>query len=180
MLPHLWYSPAYANGKCIDTLTCNMSRIDNATLQLTLTNQAVTGGRSCKVRVYAVNYNVLRRMCEEKSIKTKSASVGYTSQRNIPCCGKSLKVLLPLDARHQGPRLITVPKGKNVEHWVIRRWCLIYTIPETERVWVVNIVFPVTSLIGGVMGNLGSPLEIQSASLRKQERYCDYVGHGWS
>jgi len=44
--------------------TCNMSRIDNATLQLTLTSQAVTGGRSVKVRVYAVNYNVLRKMCE--------------------------------------------------------------------------------------------------------------------
>lgn len=42
--------------------TCNMSRIDNATLQLTLTSQAVTGGRSVKVRVYAVNYNVLRIM----------------------------------------------------------------------------------------------------------------------
>ena len=42
--------------------TCNMSRIDNATLHLTLTANAVTGGRSCKVRVYAVNYNVLRIM----------------------------------------------------------------------------------------------------------------------
>jgi hypothetical protein len=42
--------------------TCNMSRIDNATLHLTLTSQAVTGNRSCKVRVYAVNYNVLRIM----------------------------------------------------------------------------------------------------------------------
>ena len=42
--------------------TCNMSRIDNATLHLTLTAAAVTGGRSCKVRVYAVNYNVLRIM----------------------------------------------------------------------------------------------------------------------
>ena len=42
--------------------TCNMSRIDNATLHLTLTPDAVTGGRSCKVRVYAVNYNVLRIM----------------------------------------------------------------------------------------------------------------------
>lgn len=42
--------------------TCNMSRIDNATLQLTLTPAAVTGGRSVKVRVYAVNYNVLRIM----------------------------------------------------------------------------------------------------------------------
>jgi hypothetical protein len=42
--------------------TCNMSRIDNATLQLTLTRAAVTGGRSNKVRVYATNYNVLRIM----------------------------------------------------------------------------------------------------------------------
>ena len=47
--------------------TCNMSRIDNATLNLTLTNNSVyeaAGGssRSAKVRVYAVNYNVLRIM----------------------------------------------------------------------------------------------------------------------
>ena len=45
--------------------TCNMSRIDNATLQLTLTQRAVrrgTSSRSCSVRVYATNYNVLRIM----------------------------------------------------------------------------------------------------------------------
>jgi hypothetical protein len=42
--------------------TCNFSRIDNATLQLTLTAQSVKAGRSCKVRIYAVNYNVLRIM----------------------------------------------------------------------------------------------------------------------
>jgi len=42
--------------------TCNMSRIDNATLHLTLTPESVAGNRSCKVRVYAVNYNVLRIM----------------------------------------------------------------------------------------------------------------------
>jgi len=40
--------------------TCNMSRIDNATLQLTLTANAVSG--DAKVRVYATNYNVLRIM----------------------------------------------------------------------------------------------------------------------
>ena len=40
--------------------TCNMSRIDNATLQLTLTANAVNG--DAKVRVYATNYNVLRIM----------------------------------------------------------------------------------------------------------------------
>ena len=42
--------------------TCNMSRIDNATLQLTLTNDAVSCNRTCKVKVFATNYNVLRIM----------------------------------------------------------------------------------------------------------------------
>jgi hypothetical protein len=41
--------------------TCNMSRIDNATLQLTLT-AATTATEDAKVRVYATNYNVLRIM----------------------------------------------------------------------------------------------------------------------
>ena len=39
--------------------TCNMSRIDNATLQLQLTPNA---GLGSKIRVYATNYNVLRIM----------------------------------------------------------------------------------------------------------------------
>ena len=42
--------------------TCNMSRIDNATLQLTLTAATVASGADAKVRVYATNYNVLRIM----------------------------------------------------------------------------------------------------------------------
>merc|ERR1712196_68142 len=42
--------------------TCNMSRIDNATLQLTLTANTVSGSSDAKVRVYATNYNVLRIM----------------------------------------------------------------------------------------------------------------------
>lgn len=42
--------------------TCNFSRIDNATLQLTLTRETVENNRSAKVRIYAVNYNVLRVM----------------------------------------------------------------------------------------------------------------------
>jgi len=41
--------------------TCNMSRIDNATLQLTLTSKTVAA-HDAKVRVYATNYNVLRIM----------------------------------------------------------------------------------------------------------------------
>ena len=42
--------------------TCNFSRIDNATLQLVLSNATVEGTRTAKVRVYATNYNVLRIM----------------------------------------------------------------------------------------------------------------------
>ena len=42
--------------------TCNFSRIDNATLQLVLSNATVTGTNTAKVRVYATNYNVLRVM----------------------------------------------------------------------------------------------------------------------
>ena len=42
--------------------TCNFSRIDNATLQLVLSNATVAGVNTAKVRVYATNYNVLRVM----------------------------------------------------------------------------------------------------------------------
>jgi hypothetical protein len=42
--------------------TCNFSRIDNATLQLVLSNATVAGTNTAKVRVYATNYNVLRVM----------------------------------------------------------------------------------------------------------------------
>ena len=46
--------------------TCNFSRIDNASLILTISPEsvAVTNDKkkTCKVRVYAVNYNILRVM----------------------------------------------------------------------------------------------------------------------
>ena len=42
--------------------SCNFSRIDNATLQLVLSNATVQGTSTAKVRVYATNYNVLRVM----------------------------------------------------------------------------------------------------------------------
>jgi len=42
--------------------SCNFSRIDNATLQLVLSNNTVSGVSTAKVRVYATNYNVLRIM----------------------------------------------------------------------------------------------------------------------
>ena len=42
--------------------TCNLSRIDNTTLQLAVSNNAVGPNTSSTVRVYATNYNVLRIM----------------------------------------------------------------------------------------------------------------------
>jgi len=42
--------------------SCNFSRIDNAVLQLVLSAPTVQGVATAKVRVYAVNYNVLRVM----------------------------------------------------------------------------------------------------------------------
>jgi hypothetical protein len=42
--------------------SCNFSRIDNAVLQLVLSAGTVSGSATAKVRVYAVNYNVLRVM----------------------------------------------------------------------------------------------------------------------
>lgn len=42
--------------------SCNFSRIDNAVLQLVLSAPTVAGVATAKVRVYAVNYNVLRVM----------------------------------------------------------------------------------------------------------------------
>jgi hypothetical protein len=42
--------------------SCNFSRIDNAVLQLVLSSGTVAGTATAKVRVYAINYNVLRVM----------------------------------------------------------------------------------------------------------------------
>ena len=42
--------------------SCNFSRIDNAVLQLVLSSPTVSGTATAKVRVYAVNYNVVRIM----------------------------------------------------------------------------------------------------------------------
>jgi hypothetical protein len=42
--------------------SCNFSRIDNATLQLVLSQRTISSGATAQVRVYAINYNVLRIM----------------------------------------------------------------------------------------------------------------------
>jgi len=57
--------------------SCNMSRIDNATLVLTLSNNTVGGGKTAKVRIYATNYNVLRVM---SGINGKRPALPVSSQ----------------------------------------------------------------------------------------------------
>jgi hypothetical protein len=53
--------------------TCNFSRIDNATLSLTLTPASVAGSRTVKVKVFAINYNVLR--IKDSSEKYQASTV---------------------------------------------------------------------------------------------------------
>jgi len=76
--------------------TCNFSRIDNATLQLVLSNATVEGTKTAKVRVYATNYNVKKlsalksypsRLREKWSCKKSVRRSQYASVASgIVCC----------------------------------------------------------------------------------------------
>lgn len=66
------YSFALAPEEHQPSGTCNFSRIDNATLQLQLTNKAARGS---KIRVYAFSYNVLRIMSGINDIFQKVTEV---------------------------------------------------------------------------------------------------------
>ena len=52
--------------------TCNFSRIDNATLQYTVTPKTFHGNAAAKVRIFAINYNVLRIMSGKPTYAAKS------------------------------------------------------------------------------------------------------------
>jgi hypothetical protein len=72
--------------------TCNFSRIDNATLQLVLSNATVEGTKTAKVRVYATNYNVLRIMSG-----IKKSMLQYTMKYNVlTFCPKQLAAILDI------------------------------------------------------------------------------------
>jgi hypothetical protein len=76
--------------------TCNMSRIDNATLQLTLT-PATVASRTAKIRVYAVNYNV------NSALKSHTEKVKWLVGNLFPAihlaAGSSLELTIPLKIR---------------------------------------------------------------------------------
>lgn len=54
--------------------TCNFSRIDNATLQLSLTANTVNQG-GARIKVFAVNYNVLKTVSRKASCRLHSSHV---------------------------------------------------------------------------------------------------------
>jgi hypothetical protein len=69
--------------------SCNFSRIDNAVLQLVLSSGTVAGTATAKVRVYAVNYNVLRVMSGINSNKQLCPKTTRRRQTG-PVCGKNV------------------------------------------------------------------------------------------
>lgn len=96
----------------------NMSRIDNAVLQLTLT----TGTAAVKLRVYAVNYNVFnwtQKVNQEIGLLVK---ILYEIFATLSNCGNLLRAFTTTFIwKHlKGTRLITVPNGNNVNDWTIR------------------------------------------------------------
>jgi hypothetical protein len=72
--------------------TCNFSRIDNATLQLVLSNATVEGTKTAKVRVYATNYNVLRIMSGINEFTLQYTLLHYV----LTSCSKQLAAILDI------------------------------------------------------------------------------------
>ena len=159
--------------------TCNMSRIDNATLQLTLTKSD-----PAKVRVYAVNYNVLRIMSgmgglalkiarAEKlqaivnlaltivkslwiQAKNPVASIGYL-RCDISCCGKLLKLVLPTDRRKLVPAKKKLGYGHKKQDT---------TMDNPHAYWLTE---PGRQRLNGYGWVLTHLLKIQSSFLRNLE-----------
>lgn len=141
--------------------TCNMSRIDNATLQLTLSAQTLMGtNKTAKIRVYAVNYNVnvalksylirqngllsyINQLCShEEPVASCNKSL---LQRNTLLIGKPLRAFFTKDYFEKN----SLAKSKNLGIVKVRKIgqpaCLLPTVcklpnhgraSETERVLV--------------------------------------------
>jgi hypothetical protein len=104
-----WVQPFQAHTRCPDeginvysfalrpeehqpSGTCNFSRIDNATLQLVLSNATVEGTKTAKVRVYATNYNVLRIMSGINEFTIQYTMIHYV----LTSCSKQLAAILDI------------------------------------------------------------------------------------
>ena len=115
--------------------TCNMSRIDNATLMFTLKS----GMGATRIKVFALNYNVKKCVKKLHATIIRALIVGkhlsprvditdaFVASRLRICdttgCGKPLRALTTTLGLNlpRGTRLIAVPNGKKVRDWAIRR-----------------------------------------------------------
>ena len=97
--------------------TCNMSRIDNATLNLTLTRGSVektvnnsTQSRTVKVRVYGVNFNVKNAIALKSYPTREHGIVSCVKSVRPPCTRPVASGLPPLKrSRSQDPLLFGKP-----------------------------------------------------------------------
>lgn len=139
--------------------TCNMSRIDNATLQLTLTAEAVGGTtKTVKVRVYAVNYNVLRIMSGMGGLKNQGQKAMGKNNIKFPLASVCLIIQMqhtllfgkPLRAFHtkvdsernnwlgNNPGMVKVERIGQSAYLLPNNLIKVNgRVSETERVWVV-------------------------------------------
>lgn len=106
----------------------NMSRIDNATLNLTLT----TGTQAIQLRLYTTNYNVLYNMGLKVNLEINLLMKKQCFFVTLSKCEKLLKLIIPklnLDLIGQE---IELGYGNNLLNWTIRSKFL-YKICSTTK-----------------------------------------------
>ncbi len=76
--------------------TCNFSRIDQATLMLVLSAGAVANTNTAKVRVYSVNYNILRVLSGMAGVASKFSNKLMKRIFNIISKAEIMRMFVPL------------------------------------------------------------------------------------
>jgi hypothetical protein len=186
-----WVQPYQAHTRCPDeginvysfalrpeehqpSGTCYFSRIDNATLQLVLSNATVEGTKTAKVRVYATNYNVLRIMSGIKNT-----------------CSKQLAAILVICS------LIWINSVKQICDYYITLYNQLVCVLNTEATFLncgdILNVFSTTSFDENHMNTRGNDLwhsnNEKNWTIRSQDPKCvnasiwvrfrDYNEMGW-
>ncbi len=142
--------------------TCNFSRIDNATLNLILSNNTVGAALTAQVRIYAVNYNVLRIMSGIWKQRTlmNNLNIGYNHWfRTASCLVKRGKTVL-------------LASGKSI-HKALR--CKMTWLRETPE----NLdYYLIQETVGGIWGNdLRHSNNVKDWTIRRRDSKPVLVGH---
>lgn len=93
--------------------TCNFSRIDNATLQLTLTPLSVLSGRTVEIKVYAVN-NLIGRSDRKQNLLLVSKFIILMQHCLLRETLYNGIKLPPLFESIKGTQVTPVPNGHNI------------------------------------------------------------------